>query len=371
MTSLSTTFYKLLCVIRKELLVTLKDPKIRFILLLPVIVQGMLFGYTASFNLDRVPYALLDQSHSSYSADFIARLEGSGIFQRVYTLSSTAQIASAIDSGDVIAVVTVNQDFANQITAGTTAPVEVITDGRNPTTSGIAAGYISSIASAYSTELRGTPPAIEVVNRTWYNPNLITRWMFLPSLIPMLALTQVMMLAGLSVAREREQGTFDQLLVTPLQPYEILIAKAIPPMIIGTIQATLVLLLTIFWFGITPVGSIGTLYLTIFIFLLSSVGVGLSISAISDSMQQIMVYCFVILLPMLLLSGLSTPIQNMPDILQYATYINPMRFAVESVRRIYLEGAGLNLIAINYIPMLIVASITLPLAATLFRKKLS
>jgi ABC-2 type transport system permease protein len=372
MDTLHAFLYKIICIIRKEFLATVKDPKSRAILIFPVLIQGLLFGYTATYNLDSVPYAVLDQSHSKYSDELLARLDGSGIFQRVRTLANADSISEAIDSGDAMLVIQIQPRFANQLTAGETAPIQVITDGKNPMTSGIASSYVSAIVSSYNiNQLHQGRQLIHIQTIARYNPNLITRWMFLPSLLPVLALTQVLMLAGLSVAREREQGIFDQLLVTPLRPREILIGKAVPPIVIGLLQATLMLCLITFWFGIHLVGSLLTLYLTILIFLISCVGIGLSISAVAKNMQQVMVYCFVFMLPMILLSGLATPIHNMPDILQYVTYINPMRFTIEAIRRIYLEGAGLSLIAYNYIPMLVVASITLPLASWLFRHKLS
>lgn len=365
------SLYKIISLIRKEFLITVKDRRSRFILVMPVLIQGLLFGYTATYNLEYVPYAVIDESRSAYSSELTARLDGSAIFHRIQTLTNSNQIADVIDQGDVMLVLVIPQDFADNITAGRPAPIQVITDGRNPTTAGLAAGYVSTIAAAYSAALSSSPPLITIQDRTWYNPNQITRWMFLPSLIPMMALTQVLILAGLSVAREREQGTFEQLLVTPLRPYEILAGKAVPPICIGLVQATIMICLAVFWFGVAIAGSLLTLYLTIFIFLLSCVGIGLSISAISKTMQQVMVYCFVILLPMLLLSGLATPIRNMPEILQYSTYINPMRFAIEAIRRIYLEGAGMGTIFPYYIPMLLVAAVTLPLAAWLFRRSVS
>ena len=365
------SLYKIIFLIRKELLATIKDPRSRIILVMPVLIQGLLFGYTATYKLDRVPYALLDESHSPYSTELAARLDGSGIFERVRTLGSAGQISAVIDEGEAMLVVTIPPDFARHLAAGRQAPIQVIADGRNPMTAGLAAGYVSAVAASYNAALQGGPPLICIEDRTWYNPNQITRWMFLPSLIPMMALTQVLILAGLSVAREREQGTFEQLLVTPLRPFEILVGKAVPPILIGLMQSTLMLGLAVFWFGIKPAGSICILYLTIFIFLLSCVGIGLSISAISKNMQQVMVYCFVFLLPMILLSGLATPIRNMPELLQYGTYINPLRFAIESVRRIYLEGAGISAVAFSYIPMLLISCATLPLAAWLFRRKLS
>lgn len=371
MSALALTLYHIYALIIKELLSTIKDPKSRIILVVPVFVQGIVFGYTATYNLEHVPYAVVDEAHSYESANFLAHLDGTGIFERVASLSSPSQISQVIDSQQAMLVLTIPADFSRKLHTGQVAPVQVITDGRNPMTSAMAAGYVASISAAYNQQRSGGRPLLEIRSRIWYNPNNITRNMFLPSLIPMLALTQVMILAGLSVARERENGTFDQLLVTPLTPMEILIGKAVPPILIGLVQATFMLCLAVFWFKIQLVGSLAVLYLTIFIFLVSCVGLGLSISAIAKNMQQVMVYCFLFLMPMILLSGLATPVRNMPQLLQYMTYINPMRFVIEAIRRIYLEGAGLGAVAWGYVPMLALAAVTLPLAGWLFRNKLS
>lgn len=362
---------RILFMIRKELLTTIKDPKSRFILLAPALVQSILFGYVASYNLDKVPYAVLDQSRSSYSAKLLAKLDGSGIFKRVRTLDNSNQIAASIDAGDAVLILSIGPEFAAQIVAGQTAPLQVITDGRNTMTSGLASAYISTIVAAYNQQLQGGHALINVKTITWYNPNQITRWGFLASLVALISFAQVIFLAGLSVARERENGTFDQLLVTPLTPLQILIGKAIPPILIGLIQSTIVLAVSVFWFHVHVAGSLFTLYLTLFIFLLSCVGLGLSISAISQNMQQVIVYSFVVLMPLILLSGLATPVNNMPEALQWFTYIDPLRFAIDCVRRIYLEGASFVTIAPQFIPMLAVASITLPMAGWLFRNKLS
>lgn len=355
--------------IRKELLAIVKDPRTRAVLIFPILIQCIIFGYTATYNLDRVPYALLDQSHSSYSADIVAGLEGTGIFKRTRTLLNTSQIAAAVDSGDALLVISIPADFADRISSGEQGEVQVIADGRNTTTSGIATSYVASIVSRYNDQLHGGRSLLKIEAISWYNPNLVTRWMFLPAMIPLLSLIQVLILSGLSVAREREQGTFDQLLVTPLSSMEILIGKAAPPLLVGLVQSTMVLVIAICWFEIPFAGSLLTLYLLLGVFLLACVGIGLSISAISANMQQVMVYCFVMIMPMILLSGLATPIRNMPVALQYATCLNPMRFAIEAVRRIYLEGSGTLAIAGNLVPLAIVASFTLPLAAWLFRNK--
>ena len=337
---------------------------------MPVLLQSLLFGYVATYDLNHVPYALLDMNHSQKSAEFLAKIDGSSTFKRTLTLGNAHDIAPAMDSGDVLLTIVIPQDFDRQLAKGQKAPLQVITDGRNTMTASLASGYIASIVSAYNAQANPHLNVVTAETISWYNPNLETRWMFLPALIILLGLVQVLMLGGLSVAREREQGTFDQLLVTPLSPWQILFGKAAAPILIGLFQATLVLLICRFWFQIPFAGSLPLLYLAIFFFLLSCTGMGLSISAISQTMQQVMVYCFVLLMPMVLLSGLATPVANMPEILQKLTYANPMRFALEAVRRIYLEGAVFAEVGYNFIPMLLVAALTLPLAAWLFRNNI-
>ena len=280
---------RILFMVRKEMLTTLKDPKSRIILIMPVIIQSLLFGYVASYNLDSVDYAVLDLSRSRCSEELIAELDGSGIFKRVATLGSTSQIARFIDGRKAGVVLVIGHDFADKITAGETAPVQVITDGRNTMTSSIASGYISAVAAAYNSRLHGGHQLLHIDPVAWYNPNLISRWGFLASLLPMVSLTQVMILAGLSVARERENGTFDQLMVTPLLPMEILIGKAVPPLLIGMLQSFIVLSIAVVWFKVALVGSLFTLALVMAVFLLSCVGIGLSISAVAKNMQQVIV----------------------------------------------------------------------------------
>ena len=356
--------------IRKEILSTLNDPRTRFILIVPTLMQSMIFGYVATYDLDLAPYAVLDLSRSAESTAFLARFDGSTAFQRVRTLSNANEIADCIDGGEVMLVLTIPQDFADNLSRGQAATIQVITDGRNTLTASAASGYVGRIAAAWNAERNPKASAVRLETVVWYNPNLITRWTFLPALIGMLAFTQVLMLGGLSVAREREQGTFDQLLVTPLSPSVILIGKAVVPVLMGMIQSSIVLAICRFWFRIPMAGGLPALYLTLLVFTVSCTGIGLSISAISQTMQQVMVYAFVLMMPMVLLSGMATPVANMPEALQILTYADPMRFALDSVRRIYLEGCGVLDIAGNFVPMLAVAAATFPMAGWLFRHNL-
>ena len=361
--------------VRKEFLAVLKDPSGRIILVMPVIVQSLLFGYAATYDLNQVDYALLDQSRSAASAALVARFDGSAAFRRAATLDNESQIAAPIDTGRVLLVLHIGPRFAQQLAAGEDAPVQLIVDARNSTTAGTAAGAVGSIVAQFNDDWRrlhgGGPPPVTVVQRAWFNPNLSTRWNFLPGLIAALSMIQTLMLTALSVAREREQGTFDQLLVTPLSPSEIMVGKAVPPVLIGILQSTLVLLIARWWFQIPMAGSLATLYTGLLFFTVASVGIGLSISAVSASMQQAMLYTFVLIMPMMLLSGLATPVSNMPAALQIATLANPLRFAIEIVQRVYLEGVGLATVWHGLIPLVLIAAVTLPLAAWLFRHRLT
>lgn len=359
---------------RKELLAILKDPANRVILIVPSLVESFLFGYAATYDLTNVPYALLDQSRGTHATELIARLDGSGMFHRVATLRTQKDIADVIDAGDALVVVQIGQRFEQQLNAGETTPVQLILDARNSNTAGSAAAYIGMIIASYNEALHASansPVAqVTIESRAWYNPNLETRWNLLPGLIASLSMIQTLMLSALSVARERENGTFDQLLVTPFSPMEVMIGKAIPSVMIGLTQSTIVMMVALFWFEIPMAGSLVTLYTGLTLFTLASVGLGLSISAVSANMQQAMLYTFMLVMPLILLSGLTTPVRNMPEFLQIATLVNPLRFAIDLVQRVYLEGVDLLTVIHDLIPLLIISAITLPLAAWLFRHRL-
>jgi ABC-2 type transport system permease protein len=359
----------------KEFLAVVKDPKTRAILFVPALVQSMLFGYAATFDLTDAPYVLLDQSHSAASTELIARLEGSGVFRRVATLVNQEGMARAIETHQAMLAVQIGPRFEHQLNAGLAAPVQLILDGRNSNTAGSAASFVSQVVATYNRDWRirhgGSGPALSVETRAWYNPNLETRWNMLPGMVAALSMLQTLLLSALSVAREREQGSFDQLLVTPMSPLEIMAGKALAPVLIGLAQSTIILLVTALWFKVPLAGSLLTLYAGLGLFTIASVGIGLSISAVSLNMQQAMLYTFVLIMPMMLLSGLTTPVRNMPQLLQTLTMANPLRFAIDLVQRVYLEGVGLRVVAHDLLPLVIIAAITLPLAAWLFRNRLA
>jgi ABC-2 type transport system permease protein len=366
---------RVMALMRKELLAIVKDPRSRFMLIGPPILQSLIFGYAATYDLNDVPYAVFDRDRSGASQELLARLDGSGVFRRVANLSRVAEVQTYIDQRRVLLVIQIAEDFERRLLSGSGAEIQVIADGRNSNTAGTAMGYVNLAVEQFNADwrsARGRPGAtIRVTARAWYNPNLETRWHMIPALIGTLTLLQTLLLTGMSVAREREQGTFDQLLVTPFRPSEIMVGKAVPPMLVGIGQATLILFVGQLWFQIPFVGNFLTLYIALSFFLLAAVGIGLLLSSIAATMQQAMLYSFMIVMPFALLSGLTTPIESMPEFLQYITLLNPLRYAIEMAHRVYLEGAGLTLLLPQLWPLTLIAVVTLPIASWMFRHRLT
>jgi ABC-2 type transport system permease protein len=366
---------RILALTRKELLTILKDPRSRFSLLVPPILQSLIFGYAATYDLNDVPYAVLDRDRSAASRQLLAGLDGSRVFRRTADLDRAADVKTYIDEQRALLVIQIDQDFERRLLSGQPADVQVIADGRNSNTASTAMGYVSAVVDAFNANWRaasgqgGLP--IRIVTRAWYNPNLETRWHMIPGLIGTLTMLQTLLLTAMSVAREREQGTFDQLLVTPFRPAEIIAGKTLPSMLIGMVQATNILLVAQLWFRIPFAGSFVTLYVGLSLFLLAAVGIGLLLSSVAATMQQAMLFSFVLMMPFILLSGLVTPVSSMPEVLQHVTLVNPLRYAIDIVHRVYLEGAGLGRLMTDLWPLAVLAAITLSVASWMFRHRLA
>lgn len=368
------TLSRVIALARKELLAVLKDPRGRFTLFVPPMLQCLVFGYAATFDLNHIGYAVLDQDHSPASDRLLASLDGSGIFERVANLQSPADAAALVDQRRALLVIQIGQDFQRRLLAGEPAPLQVIADGRNSNTAETALSYVNSAVSAFNSEWRQTHGQgggqVRASTRAWYNVNLESRWHIVPSLIATLSVIEMMLMTAMSVAREREQGTLDQLLVTPFRPIEIMAGKALPSVLIGIIQASVVLLLAQLWFHIPFAGSFVVLYASLILFLVAAIGAGLVTSMLSANMQQAMLTSFLVLMPIILLSGLFTPVSTMPKLLQYLDLVNPLRYAIDIVQRVYLEGAGIALLMPELLALGIVALSTLSISAWLFRHRL-
>ncbi|SIO41163.1 ABC transporter permease [Halodesulfovibrio marinisediminis] len=355
----------------KEFMLILIDPKSRFVIIVPPMFQFVIFSYAATFDLQNVEYAVLDESKTEQSRTLLNHFNGSPHFELVHTLDTTAQIPELINTRKVRLVLHIPRDFADKIINHETAVIQIIADGRNSNVASVALGYVQEITQQYGTslqtELLSSGLHTSLVSRAWFNRNLETRWYIVSSLGGIISMVIAMLLSALSVAREREFGTFDQLLVAPFQPYEILIGKAVPCVFFGLADAMILSLGASYWFDVPFRGTISALIVVLLAFLVAVVGVGLFISSMSVTMQQGLLGAFVFIMPSVLLGGFTTPISNMPEWLQTGTLINPLRYVVQALREIFLMGADLSVTWHFIWPLLLISAVTMPAAAVMFR----
>jgi len=367
-------FWNITALTIKELLAVLRDKRSRFVLIGPPLIQLLVFSYAASFDLDHIPVALYNEDGGGASRELVARIAGSPHFEIVARPDRDAALAPLIDNREVLLVLRIGQRFSAELARGDDASVQAILDGRNSNTAMIALNYLRDILLGFSRDWAarhgGTGPPAVLEVRAWYNENLRSRWFIVPGIVGLITLVVTLVVTALSVAREREQGTFDQLLVTPLRPVEILAGKALPGLLIGTLEASLIIALAVLWFDIPLRGSLGALYLGLGLFLLSAVGVGLMISAICITQQQAVLGAFLFLVPAVILSGFATPIANMPEAVQYLTYLDPLRYFLVVVRGVFLEGDGYALLLHQYWPMAAIGLVSLALAGWMFRHRM-
>lgn len=365
---LRASLLRLRALARKELITLLRDPGMRRILVVPIIAQSILFGYGATFNLEEAPYVIYDASQSPASERVIRIIEANRIFVRAGSPQSYEAFEKAVNEGDALIGLYFPDDFAKKLARGEPAEIFVAADARNTTTANVATGYVSAIIESIARE-EGAAGPIEVRERYRYNENGITRYNIMTGLILGLAMIQVMLLAGLAISREREEGSFDMMLMTPLSPVEIFIGKAAAPILIGIFQSFLIFAVCRWWFGIPFAGSLPLLFFVVALFSTSIVGLALAISAWAKTLQQSVVLSFILLLPSLVLSGLMTPVAAMPEWMQTLTILNPVRYGILTIRMIYFENAGLSDILPYLWPLAVISAVTIPGAAWLFRNK--
>ncbi|MFH1518212.1 MAG: ABC transporter permease [Pseudomonadota bacterium] len=360
---------RILSLIIKEMLAIWRDPKGRAVILVPPLLQLVIFAFAMTMEVRNVDIAVLNLDTGSRGRDVEAGILGASPFDEVIGLQSVSQIQEVIDSQRVIAVVHIGQDFTRRIETGQSADVQIILDGRKSNASQIANSYLSGIISRVSaTAYPGgsAPEAIRI--RHWFNPNLEYAWFTLPGLVATITLLTTIIVTALSVARERELGTFDQLLVSPLRPIEIVVGKSAPGLIFGYLHGTFFILVAVFGFKIPFAGSLLALYGSMFFYLLAVIGIGLFISAISSTQQQAILGAFVFASPAVLLSGFMSPVENMPGWMQLATQINPLRHFLHISQGVFLKDLPLSEVARSTVPLILIAMVTLPASAWLLRK---
>ena len=340
----------------KEFIQVFRDKRTRFLLFGPPIIQMVIFGYAATFEIHHVPTVVLDLDHSQESRELLSRFSSSPYFDVQRRLTDSRQIGELIDQGKATVGLEIHAGFAQNLRKGRTAPLQVIVDATNSNTALIASGYIAQIALGFAQDYqrdriyRIAPqmieaiPSVQLEPRPWYNPDLKRRWFFVPGIIGSLTLVLVVTLTAFAVVREREIGTLEQIMVTPIRPAEFILGKTLPFFLIGLFDVSLIATVGTLWFQVPFRGHILVLATGAVLFLLCMLGVGLLISTVSSTQQQAMVTAFFFIMPAITFSGFGFPISTMPQWLQYLTYFSPLRYFLIVLRGTYLKGVGMDIL---------------------------
>ncbi len=366
----------------KEFIQLWRDKWGRFRLIVPPLVQLLLFGYAATFDVNHAGTAVLDLDHSQESRDLISRFTSSPYFEVQRQLTDYRQLGDLIDQGKATVGLEINAGFAQKLRKGQTAPLQVIVDATNSNTALIASGYVTQITLGFAQDyqqdriLRISPqmieqiPSVQLEPRPWYNPDLKSRWFFVPGVIGSLTLVLVVVLTAFAVVREREIGTLEQIMVTPIRPAEFILGKTLPFFLIGLFDVSLIATVGTFWFQVPFRGHILVLVAGAVLFLLCMLGVGLLISTVSSTQQQAMVTAFFFIMPAITFSGFGFPISTMPHWLQYLTYLSPLRYFLVVLRGTYLKGVGMDILWPQMLAMAALGITLLTLAVLRFHKAL-
>jgi ABC-2 type transport system permease protein len=375
-------FDRILQMLIKEFLELKRDKWARFRLVVPPLIQMLVFGYAATFEVYHVPTVVLDREHTQESRDLISRFTFSDRFHVVRIARTDAEVESAINRSEAAVAIVVHAGFTQLLRNGQGAPVQVIVDGTNSNTALISLGYLGEIVAQYSADStadlirRGIPAAngkmvqVTVEPRPWYNAELDGRWFFVPGVVGSLTLVLVVSLTASAIVREREVGTLEQIMVTPIRPVEYILGKTMPFFLIGLAEVALVALFGTLWFRVPFVGNPLILLLGTCLFLLSTLGLGLLISTLAKTQQQAFAANFFVVNPILTLSGFSFPITSMPEPLQWLTFLNPLRYYLVVIRATFLKGVGLDALWPDLLGMALLGTGLLTISILRFRKSL-
>lgn len=375
-------FRRILQMLVKEFLQLRRDRYARIRLVVPVIIQMLMFGYAATFEVHRVSTTVLDRDHSQESRELISRLTASGRFEVTAIARDEDELARLVQSGDATVAVQIHPGFAARLRKGDTAPAQVIVDSTNSNTALIALTYVNRIATTFAQDYetdrlaRTSPthlallPRVDLAARPWYNPDLDSRWFFVPGVIGSLMLVITINLTAFAVVREREIGTLEQIMVTPIRRTEFILGKTLPSFLVGLAEVALVTLVGTLWFRVPFRGNPLVLLLGASLFLASTLGMGLLISTVCKTQQQAFASSFFVLTPAFILSGFSFPIASMPPVLQWLTYLNPLRYFLVILRSTFLKGVGLSVLWPQMLAMAVIGGTMVTVSVLRFRKSL-
>jgi drug efflux transport system permease protein len=376
-------------IVRKEFTQMLRHPRMRVMLFLPPVIQLIIFGYACNLDVETVRIAWMDGDHTPQSRDLLSAFTGSGRFLLEATPQNDDEARALLDKGDVQAIVRVLPRFGEDILRGQPTDVQLLIDGTNPNSASLISSYSTQVVSAFSARVGAAQqrtlaeariaslgilslraPRLATASRVWFNPELKSRNFFIPGVLNNILLVVTVTLTAMSIVREKEIGTIEQLMVTPIRPIELIAGKMIPAACIGLVDVLLITTAAVALFQVPFEGSGFLLFVCSLLFLLTGLGTGLLISTISRTQQQAALSAFLFATPAFMFSGFVFPIRNMPQIVQYITYVNPLRYFLEIVRGIMLKGAGVNLLWPQMAMLLAYGVAIMGLSAARFRKRL-
>ena len=365
----------------KEFKQIFRDPRMRTIIFVSPLFQIMLFGYAANKDITYVPTAIYDQDNTSQSRQLLRRFTYSKYFVPQQYIYNDQEQDFVLNKGKVDVVIRIDRGFGRNLVANKDANVQLAFDGTDSNTAMIVLGYANTIISSYQQELLKNKaqsaglilsvPSVDLKDRAWFNGNLVTRNYYLPGVIATIVTMMSLLLTAMAIVKEKEIGTMEQLIVSPLRPLELIIGKLMPFAVISLVQILLITVLGVLWFHLPLRGNVFFLLFSTCIYLFTTLGIGLFISTISSTQQEANMSVFLYYLPTVLLSGFAYPISNMPKIIQWLTFINPMRYFMVVIRSIFLKGVGMEVLWPQLLPLLIIGIVVITLSSLRFHKGLS
>jgi ABC-2 type transport system permease protein len=372
----SKVFERIWNLVIKEFIQAFRQKRTIFFLTITPLVQLMLFGYVATLDVNHVATAVYDLDRTSESRELVRRLESSGYFTVQYRPQSPGEIGDLLDRGKVLCAIQINDGFGKDLQKNVPTQIQVIVDGTDSNTALIAMSYVNVVISGYARDMMKTRDALKTARidfrpRVWFNTDLRSKNYMVPGVIASIVMLTCLILTSMGIVREREVGTMEQLMVTPIRPMELMLGKTIPVAIIGFFDMALVTTAAFFWFDVPIKGSLILLLLSTSVYLLSVLGIGLFLSTISKTQQQAMMGTFLFFMPAILLSGFTFPIESMPAFFQYITYASPLRYFLVIVRGIFLKGAGFGVLWTQIAALFVIGVVIITFSALRFHKRLT
>lgn len=373
-------FERALAILVKEFKQIFRDPRMKTVIFITPLVQIMLFGYAANKDINYVPTAVYDKDNTVESRELLRRFTYSKYFVPQRYIYSDEEQNSVLDKGEVSVAIHIDRGFGRNLKSGKDANIQLAFDGSDSNTAMVIMGYANTIVNDYAYELMKQKiasigkasiiPAVDLRDRAWFNGNLISRNYYLPGVIATIVTMMSLLLTAMAIVKEKEIGTMEQLIVSPLRPIELIVGKLLPFGIIALIQIVLITILGVFWFHVPLRGNLLLLLFSTCIYLFTTLGIGLFISTISATQQEAMMSVFLFYMPTVLLSGFAYPIANMPQVIQWFTFVNPLRYFLVVIRSIFLKGIGLEILWLQLVPLFVMGIIIISISALKFRKSL-